>query len=161
MAAVSHRGLPILTLSLSGWAHGLNSSTAAAAAAAEKLEDPESEDEGGVLLVGPGVVCCHLLVGGAREALGLKASVVSVSCDESAQLALRAEADDGGDDDPDEVDAAEAAAAEATDKSGWGLVCSDGDDDHVDEEEEHEGSLHGVHDRPLGACLSAVFVAFR
>ena len=161
MAAVSHRGLPILNLSLPGWAHGLNSSTAAAAAAAEKLEDPESEDEGGVLLVGPGVVSSHLLVGNTHDRLGLNASVVGVECDESAQLALLAEADDGADDDEDEVEAAEAAAAEATDKSGGSLVSTDADDDHVDDEEDHEGSHHGVHDGPSGACLSAVSVAFR
>ena len=152
----------------SSWsAHGRDSGAAAGAAAADKLDDPEGEDEGAILLVGPEIVGGHYLhcsciscrVDG--DILLFKARVVGIRVVLSAKLTLLAEADDSGDDNEGEVDAAEAAATEATDESGGSLVGSHTDDDHVNDEEDHEGSLHGVHDGPLGACLSAVCVALR
>ena len=131
-------------------AHGLDSGAAAGAAAADQLDDPEGEDEGAILLVGPEIVeGLYLLSYSISSKVDFplfKARVVGISRVKSAKLTLLAEADDSGDDNEGEVDAAEAAAAEATDESGGSLVGSHTDDDHVNDEEDHEGSHHRVHD---------------
>ena len=111
----------------------------AAAAAAEELQDPEGEDQGSVLLVGP-VVAGHFgSISGCNEGRSLA---------EGAEFALVVESVDSDGNKSAEVGAAEASHAAACDASKRRLVGANADTNGGEEDDEHNCTHAGVNVRP-------------
>ena len=122
----------------------------AAAAASEELHDPEAEDQGSVLLVGPRVI---III----SRLQVGASIVGPDLAEGAKLAIRSESVDGGGDPHAEVSAAETVHGAASDASENRLVGTDADTAGRAHNQKHDGAHATVDVRPSGASFYARF----
>ncbi len=105
--------------------------SARAAAAAEELDDPEGEQEGSVLLVGPGIRGIFVFIGG----------VCSRSDREGAELSLRSKSEDGGGNDDTDVGAAEQAGAQGGNDTSDGFFGADAGADHVQSDQHDDGGV--------------------
>ena len=121
----------------------------AAAAASEELENPEGEDEGTILLHGPGVIGQLGKVSGG---------VAGPSLAESAELAYGSESVDSDGDPGAEVSAAEAGHAAAGDASKHRLVDTNANTNSGQADEKENSTHAGVDVGPARSCLLAVCI---
>ena len=141
--------MSVVSISAHAWLHGHVDAHETAAAAAEELQNPESEDHGSVLLVGP-VVSGYVVNARACEAARGRAK--------GAELALGSESVDSDGDPGAEVSAAEAGHAAAGDASKHRLVDTDANTNSGQHDSKKDSSHAGVDVRPAGASFLAVLV---
>lgn len=112
------------------------------------MEDPEGEDEHGVLLVGPVVVAVREI--GSRHVGTLRVHSRQSSCNSKTV--------DSGRDKNGEVGDAEAHSTEACAQAHLQLVSADGDAAHVEDHEKHEETVGEEDVGETVALLEAVLV---
>ena len=110
-----------------GVAHG-QAADHTAAATGDNLDDQKGKNELAVLLVGPGVVGVHGVVGGP----------VGWLIGEGAHPSTVAETDQKGDDDDDEVGEADEGGGPGSNESEDWLVSTNSDADHVKNDDEEQ-----------------------
>ena len=105
--------------------------SARTAAAAQELDDPEGEQEGAILFVGPGIRRSSFLVGGD----------LSWSHREGTELSLSSESEHGGGDDDTKVGAADAAGEDGGDDTSDSFLGANAGADHVESDQHNDDGV--------------------